>query len=477
MSKHAQKSFPHKNQTNGAHQSPQAHQVLESMNEGVFVVGTDFRVQLLNRAGAKSLGVEQKDATNKFCSEVFRSSWCGEQCPVAQAFREKKSISNRRGYFLDFQGERVPVIISAGLIYDIRGEITGAVESFRFAEDADASRGTHTRPGKEVSLEDYASSSSPLMQKIASVLPGISHASSTVLITGESGTGKEVLAQTIHRLSGRSGTFTAINCGALPDDLLEAEMFGYQKGAFTGAVRDHSGLLQDSANGTLFLDEVAEMSEAMQLKLLRVLQEREYRPLGSTTVQKLSTRILAATHRNLQERVQQGMFRQDLFFRINVVELQLPGLRERLADIPRIAGALLPRVSERACCSSAEITPAGMQWLQQQSWPGNIRELENLLERALLFFPSGVLGEMELMQASQGFSIDIAEDFPTAAIPEVTAQDHRSRVERAEYDLILETLQKNQNNKTATARELGMHKSTLFRKLKRLCDPHLQKCD
>jgi len=442
-------------------------QALQNLTEGVFVVDRSFRVQLLNRTGAETLGVEQQEATNKFCSEVFRSSWCGDHCPVAQAFREKKSISRRRGFFLDFNGEQIPVEISASLIHDSNGEITGAVESFRLLDTSAGAgniAGNLAQASSSVTLEEYASSSSPVMRKIASVLPGISNAASTVLITGESGTGKEVLAQTIHRLSGRSGSFMAINCGALPDDLLEAELFGYAKGAFTGAIRDHAGLLQESQNGTLFLDEVAEMSESMQLKLLRVLQEREYRPLGSTTLHPLSSRILTATHRNLQERVQQEMFRQDLFFRINVVELQLPGLRDRLSDIPRLVEVLLPRVCARACCSVAQITQEGMQWLQSQQWPGNIRELENLLERAVLFFPGGVLGERELREANQGFAIQIAAESPR----ETVSRNHRSRLEQAEYDTILETLAKNQNNKTATAKELGMHKSTLFRKLKRL---------
>jgi len=285
---------------------------------------------------------------------------------------------------------------------------------------------------------------------------------STVLIMGESGTGKEVVARYIHDLSGRSaGPFLSINCGALPEGLLESELFGHVKGSFTGAVKDKSGLFTAAAGGSFFLDEIGETTAATQVKLLRVLQHREVIPVGATDVQPIDTRILAATNRDLEEEIKRGNFRRDLFYRLNVIALHLPPLRQRTDDIPLLAEAFLGRHGEQRGEPPKRLTDAALDVLQSYAWPGNVRELENALERAVIL--------------TSGDTID------TAGLPDRVSERSAEPLvsERAAPNPTLETierayirwvLQSEQGNKTRAAEVLGIDPSTLHRKLSRFGD-------
>ncbi len=247
--------------------------------------------------------------------------------------------------------------------------------------------------------------SSEVMRKILAQVPRLAATPATVLITGESGTGKELLARALHERSPRAGgPFLTINCGALPEGLLESELFGHVRGAFTGAVRDHPGLFAQAAGGTLFLDEVGELSPATQVKLLRVLQERVVRRVGGTQEIPVDVRIIAATNRDLAEEMEQGRFREDLYYRLNVLHVHLPPLRARREDIPELARHFAAKICKRLGIPTKRLTSDAIRVLQAHSWPGNVRELENILERTIALEPSGIITSGSLPEALRGLS-------------------------------------------------------------------------
>jgi two-component system response regulator HydG len=282
---------------------------------------------------------------------------------------------------------------------------------------------------------------------------------STVLVMGESGTGKEVVARYIHDLSNRSaGPFLSINCGALPEGLLESELFGHVKGAFTGAVKDKSGLFTAAAGGTFFLDEIGETTPATQVKLLRVLQHREVIPVGATDAIPIDTRILAATNRDLEEEIKRGNFRRDLFYRLNVIAVHLPPLRQRTDDIPILVELFLQRHAEQRGEPPKRFSDAAMAVLQSHSWPGNVRELENALERAV------ILTSAQVIEAS-GLPANISERRAEPLVSERSAPNPTLEIIERAY--IQWVLQGEQGNKTRAAEVLGIDPSTLHRKLSR----------
>ena len=282
---------------------------------------------------------------------------------------------------------------------------------------------------------------------------------STVLIQGESGTGKEVIARYIHELSTRSErTFASINCGALPESLLESELFGHVKGSFTGAIKDKSGLFTAAAKGTFFLDEIGETTPATQVKLLRVLQQREVIPVGGTDPQPIDVRLIAATNRELEEEIRRGSFRTDLYYRLNVIALHLPTLRQRADDIPLLAEHFLTRIAELRQEPQKSLSSDTLEALVSYTWPGNVRELENALERAVILTPGGEINPMGLPErVTQRVSEPLVAD-RTPINPTLEA------VERA---YIMWVLQSEGGNKSKAAEALGIDPSTLYRKLSR----------
>ncbi|MGH7480936.1 MAG: sigma-54-dependent transcriptional regulator [Longimicrobiales bacterium] len=312
----------------------------------------------------------------------------------------------------------------------------------------DGSRGA--RPiGKEKSFQD-------VLRLAETVAP----TDSTVLITGESGTGKEILARYIHSLSDRDGgTFVSVNCAALPETLLESEMFGHVKGSFTGAVRDKDGLLVAAKGGSFFLDEVGEMSPALQVKLLRAIQEREVVPVGATEPVPIDVRIIAATNRELENEIRRGTFRSDLYYRLNVITLHMPPLRDRGDDIPLLAEHFLATLaSESANGAAYELDADALEALRRYDWPGNVRELENALERAAILAQDGVIGTKELPDR-------VLEPPPAPLVGE--APPPNPTLETIERAYILWVLQSESGNKARAAEVLGIDPSTLYRKLNR----------
>ncbi|MEN8144127.1 MAG: sigma-54 dependent transcriptional regulator [Gemmatimonadota bacterium] len=298
---------------------------------------------------------------------------------------------------------------------------------------------------------------SPAFTDALQLAESVAESESTILIGGESGTGKEVFAHYLHELSGRAGTrFLSINCGALPEGLLESELFGHLKGSFTGAIKDKEGLFVAASGGTFFLDEVGELSPSTQVKLLRVLQQREVIPVGSTEAVSVDVRLIAATNKNLEREIEEGRFRRDLFYRLNVISLDLPTLRDRVEDIPLLADHFLEQQGSGA--TKLKIAPKAMAILQEYHWPGNVRELENVIERAVVLTTGQTIKPEALPMALREAPPEpLIQDRP-AANPELEV------IERAYIEHVLRA---EAGNKTRAAEVLGIDPSTLYRKIKR----------
>jgi transcriptional regulator with PAS, ATPase and Fis domain len=279
-----------------------------------------------------------------------------------------------------------------------------------------------------------------------------------VLILGETGTGKELVARTIHSLSPRSkGPFVAVNCGALPDTLLESELFGYKAGAFTGAAKDKPGRFAVARGGTLFLDEIGDVTLPMQVRLLRVLQERTYEPLGGTRSETADVRVIVATNKDLAEQVRRGAFREDLYYRVNVMRVELPPLRLRKEDIPALVEQFIARFNRLQQRSVQGVSPEALSMLMAHDWPGNVRELENAIERSYILCGEGFIGLEHL-----------PEELTARGSARASGTRMRAARELLEAHAIRKALERNAGNRLAAAKELGIHKSTLFRKIKRL---------
>ena len=431
--------------------------ILESISDGVFTVDMEWRVMSFNRAAEKITGVPRREALGRPCAEVFKSSLCGPECALHKTLKTARPIIGKSAYIVNADGERIPISISTAVLKDADGKVTGGAEVFRDLSEIDALRRElegRVRVGELVSR-------SPVMQKLFEVLPAIAASPSTVLIQGETGTGKELVARTLHALSPRKDApFVAVNCGALPDTLLESELFGYKKGAFTGAVKDKSGRFALAKGGTLFLDEIGDVSQALQVRLLRVLQERVYEPLGATRSEKADVRVVVATNRDLQQLCRDGAFREDLYYRINVVRVELPPLRKRKEDIPLLAEQFIARFNRLQNKTVGGLAPEALSLLMAHDWPGNVRELENVIERAFILCGAENIGLQHLPE-----NLTRAKMTRTQAAASGHIKDTRAIAEAQAIRLALE---RSNGNRQAAARALGIHKTTLFRKIKAL---------
>jgi len=429
--------------------------ILESISDGVFTVDLNWRISSFNRAAETITGVPREEAIGRRCAEVFRSSMCGPDCALRQTLETGRPVIGRSGYIIDAEGHRIPVSISTAVLRDADQKVIGGAETFRDLSEVEALRreleGRH-RVGDLVSR-------SALMQRVFEALPAIAASPSTVLILGETGTGKDLVARTLHDLSSRrDAPFVAVNCGALPETLLESELFGYKAGAFTGAVKDKPGRFALAGRGTLFLDEIGEIRPALQVRLLRVLQERTYEPLGGTRSETAQARIMVATNKDLGARMRQGLFREDLYYRINVVRVELPPLRRRLEDIPLLVDQFIDRFNRLQDKAVQGITPEALSLLMAHRWPGNVRELENAVERAFIMCMGDRIDVPHLPEELRSGAV--APRPGNAAIKDAHALLDAQAIRNA--------LAEHHNNRTAAARALGIHKTTLFRRMKRL---------
>jgi len=431
--------------------------ILESISDGVFTVDHHWRITSFNRAAEEITGVSREEAVGRYCWEVFRSNMCEGDCALKRTMNDGKSFVSSSTSIINRDKKLIPISVSTSLLINDDGEVLGGVEIFRdhsLVEELRRDLGGH------VAVDDMVSRSKR-MQEIFAILDQVGESDSSVLITGETGTGKELMARAIHNHSTRRDQpFVTVNCGALPDNLLESELFGYKAGAFTDARTDRQGLFAAADNGTILLDEIGDTSTAFQVKLLRVLEEGEYTPLGSSRPMKTNARVIAATHRDLQQMIQRGDFRRDLFYRINVISLALPPLRERPEDILMLAERFIEKMNRRKNKMISGLSAVAAELLTDYHYPGNIRELENIIEHAFVLCRNG----------------EITPDHLPASLSHRIGEDHhqsreldlKSAAAAGEKEIILKALEQHAYNRTAVAARLGMHKSTLFRKIKKL---------
>jgi PAS domain S-box-containing protein len=428
--------------------------ILQSISDGVFTVDHDWRITSFNRAAETITGVRRVEALGKYCWEVFRSNMCETDCALRRTMKQGKPFVDTSTYFINSDKRRIPVVVSTSLLKDTDGTVLGGVETFR---DMSVVEELRKELDGRFQIGDMVSRSQS-MQKIFTILPQIAESDSTVLIQGETGTGKELLARAIHDLSSRRDKpFVAINCGALPDTLLESELFGYKAGAFTNAVKDKPGSFALAQGGAIFLDEIGDVSAAFQVRLLRVLEEGEFQPLGGVKPVKANIRVIAAANKDLPALVENGEFREDLYYRINVIRLTLPPLRDRKEDIPLLIHRLIARMNSIRGRAVTGIDKKALELLMSHNYPGNIRELENIIEHAFVLCPNGNI---------------LPQHLPDGFISQtLTSIDHNhlgNELKSAEARVIIDTLKRNNYSRLAAAHDLGLHKSTLFRKIKKL---------
>jgi PAS domain S-box-containing protein len=428
--------------------------ILDSVADGVFTVDHEWCITYFNSSAERITGVNRQHAIGRRCCDVFHASICENGCALRHSLDTGEPVVNRAAIIIDTKGRKVPIRISTAVLRDDAGRFVGGVETFR-----DLSQVEELRRELEArfSLGDIIGRSRP-MRELFGILPAIADSDSTVVIHGASGTGKELFARAIHELSPRRGKrFVAINCGALPDTLLESELFGHKAGAFTDARADKVGRFAHGEGGTIFLDEIGDISAAMQMRLLRVLQEHEYEPLGSVEPVSANVRVVAATHRDLSKLVEQGAFREDLFYRINVIRLELPPLVERREDIPLLVDHFIDRFNRVQERDVVGVSDEVMALLMNHDFPGNARELENIVEHAFVLCRGSVI---EL----QHLPPELVRGRGAAEMTSVPGMTLRS----LECLHIEDALRRHLGNRKAAAKELGIHPSTLYRKMRDL---------
>ncbi|MCK9240540.1 sigma 54-interacting transcriptional regulator [Desulfocurvus sp.] len=431
-----------------------AQAILDSLADGVFTVDPQWNVTFFNRAAARITGIEPDEALGRKCWEVFRSSLCDGGCALRACIQDGGTVVDQPIFIVRADGERVPVSISAAPLAAADGTPLGGVETFR-----DLTEIHLLRKAMEASytFEDIVGKS-PALEKLFAILPQVAASPSTALLTGESGTGKELFARALHNLSARKdGPFVAVNCGALPETLLESELFGYKAGAFTDARRDKPGRFDEAAGGTLFLDEIGDMPPALQVKLLRVLQDGTYRPLGDSAARRADVRVVAATNQDLEQLVAGGRFRNDLYYRLNVVRLRLPPLRERREDIPLLAAHFVRKFAALRGKPIQGLDQRALAALLDHPFPGNVRELENAIEFAFILCPGGLIRPEHLPEGLR--------PAPEAAPADDTPGPRT--LEQAKCLAALGALERNAGRVMAACRELAISKDTLRRLLRR----------
>ena len=422
--------------------------IFNCISDGIFTIDKNCRITAFNNAAEKITGFKASEAINKHCFDIFRTDICNKRCALKDTLKTEEQIENIRVTIISRSGNEIPIRVTTTLLRNKHGAVIGAVELFKDISELEHLK---ERFNKKRTLDDIVSMN-PHMQQIISLLPSIAESDCNVLIQGPSGSGKELFAQVIHNLSQRKyGPYIKINCAALPEQLLESELFGYEKGAFTDARHDKPGQFCLANGGTLLLDEISEMDISLQVKLLRVLNNGEYRPLGSSKTLYSDARIIAATNADLKREISKGRFREDLYYRINVMNIKIPPLSERPEDIPLLVSHFLKVFKKKNKNIVERISPEALRILMRYTFPGNVRELENAIQHTFVMCRKGVI---------------LPEHLPESILDEHVISSEDSKYIKNEKDLILESLKRNNGNKSKAADELGMHRSTLWRKLK-----------
>jgi len=428
--------------------------IFDNISQGIFTIDGGGRITSFNRKAEEITGYSREEAIGTYCHEIFQADRCQGTCLLKQSIETGEEIEDWEVNILTKSGRTLPISISTAALVDGRGVVQGGVEMFR---DLSTERELRKKLNGSYRFEDLVSRS-PAMKRIFELLPMIAKSESTVLVEGDSGTGKELIARAIHNLGPRAaGPFVPVNCAALPDQLLESELFGYVKGAFTDAKKDKPGRFAIARGGTILLDEIGDLSQPLQVKLLRVLQNRSFEPLGGTESVRADVRVIAATNHDLEAEVKKRRFREDLYFRLNVVKLSIPPLSRRREDVPLLVSHFIERFNALQGRRIRRVTESAMAALMAYDFPGNVRELENAIEHGFVVCAGDTIQRDDL----PGHILSAAADRGPPAVPKPMP------LEMAEAELIETTLAKHDGHRQRTAKELGVSRNTLWRKMKK----------
>lgn len=441
--------------------TPRYRSVLNSVPIGIFTVNPDWQITFFNREAEKITGFMQKEALGCRCYEIFRTELCYRGCFLKKAFETGRNILKERNRILNKANREVPVSITAAVLRDSEGKVFGGVGSFL---DDSVRVALEKKIQESYTLGDIVGKDDKIL-RLYEILPVVAESDASVLIVGETGTGKDLFARAVHNTSLRKeGPFIKVNCAALPDNLLESELFGYRKGAFTDAKRDKPGRFQMADGGTIFLDEVGDLSQNLQAKLLQVLDEKEFYPLGSMGPIKVDVRVVASTNRNLPVMLQEGTFRTDLYFRLRVIELELPPLRERSSDIPLLIEHFVEEIGSDLGKESLSVGTDAMNILLNYSYPGNVRQLKNIIEHAVILCRKGEITRESLpvyvfsSDTTGVYGSAVGSDSPCASSDLLMAK---------EKEAMLEILAAHEWNIQKTSESLHINRTTLWRKMKK----------
>lgn len=427
-------------------------EILDSLSEGLFTVDKNFRIQFFNRAAEEITGFKREEVLGHLCKLIFKSSRCFIDCPIAKVLETGKNISNQESNIRTKSGENIPIKMNVAILKNKNKEPIGGVVSFWDISDLAVLRDKHTSRHHFHGIIGH----SKAMQEIFQLIDDISDSDASVLIQGESGTGKEMIANAIQATSQRRDKpYVKVNCSVFTPQLLASELFGHVKGAFTDAIKDRVGRFELADGGTIFLDEVGEMSLQMQLQLLRVLQEGTFERVGESVTRTVDVRVIAATNKNLQNSIEKGEFREDLYYRLNVIPIFIPPLRDRAEDIPYLVKHFIKKFSLIYGKNINDIEDDALEALTQYSWPGNIRELENALEFAFVRTRNSSIITLEKLPLNIRNSV-------------LDRQGYENCQKSPDCSQILLLLEKYRWNRTKVAEELGISRSTLWRKMKSL---------
>ncbi len=429
--------------------------IFNSNIEGIFTIDEEWNVTSFNTSAEKITGFKSSEAIGKKCWQIFNSSVCRNGCHMEQTMKRGKPTIGNEINIVNKKGNIIPIRVNSSILTNNKNEKIGAVETFL---DISEIKNLSEHLDEKFKYENIVGKNKEIKQ-IINVLESVAQTDSSVLITGESGTGKELAARAIHLNSARrTGPFAAVNCSAFAESLIESELFGHEKGAFTGAIKTKIGRFELANDGTLFLDEIGDLSTTVQTKLLRVLETREIERVGSNKPIKIDTRIIVATNKDLEKEIEAGRFREDLYYRINVMNIHLPPLRERKDDLPILVNHFIEKFNEKFERKIKHFSSSAFDLLMEHNWPGNIRELENVIEHCFVLCGSDVIQVEHLPKRLRDKNVYITSNNSSTDL---------NHIKDAERNIIIETLKKHNGNKGKTAGELNIHPTTLWRKMKK----------
>jgi PAS domain S-box-containing protein len=430
--------------------------ILDNLDIGVLTVDRGGHITFFNNRAEAITGFNRGDVLGKSCSMIFGKTSSNDLLRLNETIADGRTRSTSEGEIKTREGQAIPMRANYMALKNEDGRIVGGLATiadlslkYQFNSEIKGRYTFYDMVGKD-----------PAIQKIFDIVPVVASSDATILIEGPTGTGKDVLAKVIHNASRRSNKpLVKVNCAALPDNLLESEMFGYVKGAFTGAEKDKPGRFQDADGGTIFLDEIGDLPLSLQAKLLRVLEDMEFYPLGGRKTTKVDVRIISATNQNLEQLATEKRFREDLFYRLNVMRLVLPPLKDRRGDIPLLISHILKRLCATRDTMVEKFSNDAMEVLLNYDYPGNVRELENIIEHALIVCQDKIIERNHLPLSFQGGF--------TTPLPAEQKRSFNQGIEFNEKTLIFDTLRKFNWNRGKTAAALNINRTTLWRKMKK----------